>query len=59
MGYFYTGGEERKVHKEEIIVEKGQGNMGKRLEQRFPVLELVVEGRDKVCKKPILESLDC
>lgn len=47
------------MHKEEIGVEKGQGNMGKRLEQRFRVLELVVEGRDKVCKKPVLESLDC
>lgn len=47
------------MHKEEISVEKGQGNMGKRLEQRFRVLELVVEGRDKVCKKPVLESLDC
>lgn len=47
------------MHKKEISIEKGQGNLGKRLEQTFPVLELVVEGRDKVCEKPVLESLDC
>ena len=43
IGYFYAGGEEREVHKEEISVEKGQDNLGKMLEQRFPVLELVVD----------------
>lgn len=31
------------MHKEEISVEKGQDNLGKMLEQRFPVLELVVD----------------